>query len=157
MTHSNTLTRAISLVLANSMQRHGHTCESLARWLSDGDGSVSATVVARYRNTADPRTITGERIAKLPPAIRRDVVMWLADIDDCITVERVEDHSDGETPRELAGDVVIAASAFLQHVSAGEGDAERMHDELTRTVARARPGMRKARPSTTPTSSWEAA
>lgn len=161
MTRADTLTRALSLVLANSMQRHGHTCESLARWISDDDGTVSATVIKRYRNTSDPRTITGERIMKLPPAIRRDVVAYLADIDNCITVERVDMHADGETLRERADDAVIAASAFLQHTRTGRGDGARLHDDLTRTVARARPGLRRSRPAppmASPSSdSWEAA
>ncbi len=108
--------RSASIALAQSMQRHGHTCESLAEWLSD-IRPCSPTTVKRWRSPKSPRAIPFDRVMQLPPLVRRDLCAWLADIDNATVVERVGCEDGDETHAELALDSLRAINDLMQHAS----------------------------------------
>ena len=138
MTPTDTLAREVSLTLANAMERHGFSSESLAEYLS-----VSATVVKRWRNTADPRTIQSDRLLKLPPPILRDMLEWFAARQNAIIVDRITALGGVKSDRELGFDVIFASSAMAQWLHSREGDVDDLCNNAIRSVERFRMGLNR--------------
>lgn len=138
MTPTDTLAREVSLTFANSMEHHGYSSESLAEYLS-----VSATVVKRWRNTADPRTIQSDRLLKLPPPILRDMLEWFAARQNAIIVDRTIALGGVKSDRELTLDVLFASNALAQWLRSHEGDVDDLCNNAVRSVERARMGLNR--------------
>lgn len=134
------LARDIALTLANSMERHGYTSESLAAWLSGRGASVSASVVKRWRNTASDRCIPARRLANLPPPILRDMLGWFAARQNAIIVDRVTALGGAKIDRELALDLFFASNALAQWLDSREGDIDGLCNNAVRSVERFRMG-----------------
>lgn len=143
MTPTDTLARDVSLTLANAMERHGFSCEALAEHLTRNGSPISATVVKRWRNTADARTIQADRLAKLPAPVLRDVLEWFASQQNAIIVDQVAVLGCAKSDRELTLDLIFASNSLAQWLRSREGDVDALCNSVVASVERARMGLNR--------------
>ena len=156
---------AIAATLRASLDRHDISHDACAAYLG-----VSRQLVTRWCNPDDELTIDARRVMALPPVVRRDMIIWQADMLNCVLVERIMADDEGsETHGELTLDLVAAASRATAHSASirrvmGVDDAaigSELCDEVERAAGRlrlryrhaleqrgamVRPGLRKSRP-----------